>query len=69
MAKRKLLAWVLLVLIFGIPISVFVFNREGRDMSRECYEKCKPRFSRVVPDPKWIAPKTGKPVPSVCECY
>ena len=69
MTKRKFFAWALLVLIAVIPLSVFVFNRDGRDAGKECYEKCMPRFSRVVPDPKWIGPKTGKPVPLVCECY
>jgi hypothetical protein len=67
--KKKIGAWILLALVIGIPLGIFFLDRDGRDMKKECYETCKPRFSRVVPDPKSISPNFGKPVPLVCECY
>jgi hypothetical protein len=66
--KKRISAIVLLALFLALPLIVF-FCSEPRDLQKACVEQCKPRFARLVPDPKWIVPKTGKPVPMVCECY
>ncbi len=66
--RKRIFAIVLLALFVGLPVAVFMFG-ESRDMRKVCEKKCKPRFARVVPDPNWHAPNTGKPVPLVCECY
>jgi len=41
----------------------------ARDLNAECKKTCAPRFSRVVPDPNFPKPATGKWGPMLCQCY
>lgn len=66
---RKVIAIVVLLLFIGLPVAVFFFGGDGQSFERACNSRCAPRFSRVVPDPAYPSPATGKPVPLVCQCY
>ena len=68
-SSRKALALVVLSLFIGLPVAMFFFGGDGRDFVRSCDKKCAPRFARVVPDPAYPAPVTGKPAPLLCQCY
>lgn len=66
---RRALAAVVLLLFVGLPLAVFLFGGDGRDFERACQSKCAPRFARVVPDPAYPMPATGKKPPLLCQCY
>ncbi len=56
-------------LVIGCVFTGILLRIPSRDLAKECAEKCNPRFSRVVPDPRHPPPALGKPPFLVCECY
>lgn len=67
--SKKTIALAVLLMFIGLPILVYRFGGDGGDFARSCSAKCSPRSARVVPNPAYPAPATGKPVPLVCQCY
>ena len=53
----------------GIMVLVVLLWPTARDLNTECRKSCAPRFSRVVPDPAFPKPATGKVGPMRCQCY
>jgi hypothetical protein len=69
-SKRAELALIAVAfLLIGLAIVGVVRVWEPRDLGKECQAQCHPRFSRVVPDPKYPPPVSGKLPFLICECY
>ena len=70
--KKSTARWVALItllLFIGVPLLVYFFGGDGRQVERDCKERCYPRFFRVGPDPAYLVPANGKVAPLKCECY
>jgi len=69
-SKRTELALILLAFVLvGLAIVGLSRVLEPRDLGKECQAQCHPRFSRVIPDPKYPPPQPGKLPFLICECY
>lgn len=70
MVKRpRALAAMLLICFLAFWVAMLWFRPGGTDMNKVCKAQCHPKFSRVIPDPAYFSPTTGKPKPLKCACY
>ncbi len=65
---KKVMASLLLILIIAVPVYLAFTQPTGPDKAAESAAGCGNRFYKLVPDPAWALPKTGKPAPLVCQC-